>query len=137
LKTRLRPASSPEAGRLRKLLEDLDSDEFQTRSSATTEIERFGELALGELQKAVREKNSLDKQRRLKSLLHKAQDAARPFGTTESVRQWRALEVLEKAPTPDAVSLLRDLAGGAPAARLTKEARLAMGRVVLPPKPAR
>jgi len=129
LKERLRPVASPEAGRWKKLLADLDSNEFETRSMATVEIESLGDQVIGELQKAVQGKNDLDKQRRLESLLRAAQDAARPFGTAEKLRQWRALEILEKASTPEAVGLLKDLAGGVPGAWLTEEARAALVRL--------
>jgi hypothetical protein len=129
LKGRLRPAARPDAGRLRRALADLGSDSYKTRAAATAEIGALGEGALGELRKAVRQTNDLEKQRRLEALLRAAREAARPFGTAEAVRRWRALEVLEKAATPEAVGLLKELAGGAPGARLTVEARAALDRL--------
>jgi WD40 repeat protein len=129
MKEHLRPVTRPDAGHLKKLLADLDSDEFKTRSAAGAEIEGLGEQLLGELEKAKRQKNSPEKQRRLESLLSAAQVAARPFGTAEKVRQWRALEILEKAATPDAVRLLKDLAAGVPSASLTQEACAALERL--------
>jgi WD40 repeat protein len=130
LKERLRPARHHGAGRLKRLLEDLDSPYFKRRSAANAEIEGLGELVVGELEKAVWGKNSLEVQRRLETLLRKARAATRPFGTAARLRQWRALEVLERAATPEAVELLRTLASGAPQAVLTKEARAALARVV-------
>ena len=129
LKERLRPAARPDAGRLKRLLGDLDSANFRTRSAAAAEIEAHGELILGDLEKALRRKNTLEVQRRLESLLSKAHAAARPFGTAERLRQWRALEMLERAATPEAVGLLRDLAGGASGALLTEEAGAALARL--------
>jgi hypothetical protein len=41
----------------------------------------------------------------------------------------RALEALERAGSPDAVRLVRALAGGEPEARQTKEARAALQRL--------
>jgi WD40 repeat protein len=128
LKEHLRPVAHVEAGRLARLLADLDSDDFDTRDAAANSLEGLGEQVVDDLQKAAEQKNSLEKQRRLEALLSTARDA-RPFGTAEKVRQWRALEVLEKAATPEAVGLLTDLAGGAPGARLTREARAALDRL--------
>src|SRR5205807_2403141 len=107
LKERLRRVVGPKAGRMKKLLAELDSDDFVTRDAAFTEIEGYGELVLGDLQRAVRGKNDLEVQRHLEPLLRAAQDAARPFGTAAKLRQWRALEVLEKAATPEALGLLK------------------------------
>ena len=47
----------------------------------------------------------------------------------ETVRAWRAVEVLERAGTPEARSVLAALAEGAPAARLTREARAGLKRL--------
>jgi hypothetical protein len=129
LKERLRPAVLPDAGRMKRLVNALDSAHFKTRSAAAAEIEALGELVLNELEKAVRRKNSLEVQRQLESLLSKAHAAARPFGTAERLRQWRALEILEREATPEAVGLLRDLAGGAAGVRLTEDARAALARL--------
>jgi WD40 repeat protein len=129
LKERLPPAARPDAGRLKKLFTDLDSDDFKTRCAADEEIESFGERALGALENAVRRKNSAESLRRLKELLRKARAAAKPFGTAERLRAWRALEVLERIATAEAVGLLKELAGGAPDAVLTREARAALARL--------
>jgi hypothetical protein len=45
--------------------------------------------------------------------------------------------VLERAATPEAVALLRELAGGATGARLTEEARAALARLGPRAKPGR
>jgi WD40 repeat protein len=129
LKEHLRQVARPNAERLKRLLADLDSEEFKTRSAAAAEIEALQDQILDELQQAVRQKNTLEKQRQLESLLSAAQDATKPFGTAERLRQWRALEILEKAATPEAVALLKDLAGGVPSARLTQEARAVLVRL--------
>ena len=52
-----------------------------------------------------------------------------PLPPSELLRQVRAIEVLELIGTPDAKLLLRSLAGGAPEARLTREAKAAMERL--------
>jgi hypothetical protein len=45
------------------------------------------------------------------------------------VRKLRAVTVLERVGTPDARSQLRELAAGAPDARLTQAAKAALGRM--------
>jgi hypothetical protein len=137
LKKHVRPAARPDAGRLRQLLAALDSDDFKARARAEAEVKGLGELALAELEEAAKHKNTLEKQRRLEALLRKAHRAALPFGTAERVCQWRAVEVLERAATPEARQLLRDLAGGAPASRLTEAARAALTRLEEPARPGR
>jgi WD40 repeat protein len=137
LKKRLRPAPRPDAERLKRLFADLDSADFTKRSAAAAEVEAFGELAIGALEKAVRLKNGLEKQRRLESLLSAARQAARPFGAGDRVRQLRALEVLERAAKPEAVELLRGLAGGDPGARITGDARAALARLRREANPGR
>jgi WD40 repeat protein len=134
LKTQLRPVTDPGAEHLQRLLDDLNSDQFKVRSKAEAELTRLGELALAALQEAIRQKNSLESQRRLTALLRHAEAAAQPFGTATRLREWRALEVLEKIGSPEARLLLRELAAGAPAARLTGAARAALARLESPRK---
>jgi hypothetical protein len=47
----------------------------------------------------------------------------------EALRTVRAIEVLERTATPEACKLLRELAKGAPGARLTREAAAALKRL--------
>ena len=49
--------------------------------------------------------------------------------TGDALRQVRAISVLERAATPDALKLLAELAAGNPEARLTREAAAASARV--------
>jgi hypothetical protein len=50
----------------------------------------------------------------------------------ERVQALRAVEVLEWIGTPEARKVLEALATGAPAARLTREARASLGRLPAP-----
>ena len=68
----------------------------------------------------------LEVRRRAELLLPKLAAPALPTG--ERLRTWRALAVLEQLGTPEAVGLLRELAGGAPGAWLTRQAQLALQR---------
>jgi hypothetical protein len=55
-----------------------------------------------------------------------AQERRNP--SPDGLRTLRALELLELADTPEARRLLQALADGTPEARLTREARAALGR---------
>jgi hypothetical protein len=45
------------------------------------------------------------------------------------IREWRALEILEKIGSPQALKMLRDLANGSPDGQLTIAAKAALTRV--------
>ena len=129
LKTRLRPDARPDPAHVQKLLTALDSDNFKIRSMAEADLESLGELVLDNLKAAAKQKNSLEKQRRLELLLRKAQKDALPFGTSRRIGQWRALEILERIGTPEATQLVAELADGASGTQLTKAARAVLVRV--------
>jgi hypothetical protein len=57
-----------------------------------------------------------------------------PGTTSEPLRQLLAVEVLEHIGTAEACELLTKLAGGAPGARLTREAKAALERLKRRPK---
>jgi len=72
----------------------------------------------------------MEKLTRLQSLIAKARVAgAQPFGTKDRMRQWRAIEVLEKIGSLDAKQHIRELANGAAGTRLTTAARAALTRL--------
>jgi WD40 repeat protein len=127
LKTRLRPASAPPPERLNKLVADLAGDRFGDRQSATRELEDLGELAVPALRVALAKKPALEAGRRLEQLLARCGPGAVPAG--ERLRALRALLVLEQFGTAEARELLRALARGAAASRLTREARAALDRL--------
>jgi RNA polymerase sigma factor (sigma-70 family) len=133
LRERLRPARSPDAKRVAGLVADLDSDKFAVREAAAKELATLGDAAVPVLGEALRGRPSPEVARRLRQLLDEA-DGWPP----ERLREWRALEILEQAGTPEAREVLKVLADGVPAARLTREARAALGRLTKqPPAPTR
>ena len=84
---------------------------------------------LSELKSALTMKGSLEQQRRIKLLLASAERAALPFGTSDQVREWRALEILERIGSPEAVELLQALAAGTPNSQLTSHAAEILARL--------
>jgi RNA polymerase sigma factor (sigma-70 family) len=126
LRERLQRRVAPDAGRVTRLLGDLDSKSFAARQKATGELEKLGELVEPELRAALAKARSVEMRQRLERLLKRLDEKALPG---ELLRDIRAVEVLERLGTAEARGLLRDLAGGAPAARLTREAQAALQRL--------
>jgi WD40 repeat protein len=119
----LKPVPAAEAARLRKLLADLDDKDFHVREAAAKALAELCAAFEPELRQALKGELSLDARRRLTRLLEQPRESA------EALRQGRALLALELAGTPKARALLRRLAGGAPGAVLTRDARAASRRL--------
>jgi RNA polymerase sigma factor (sigma-70 family) len=123
---RLRPAARIEERRLQELIADLDSDEFPVRRRASAELERLGEQAGPAMEKALAGRPTPEARRRLQRLVQKL---GGPITSSEMLRALRAVEVLENVGGPEASKVLQSLAGGAPHATLTTEAKAALQRL--------
>jgi len=117
------PGVPPE--KLRQLVDDLDSNQFARRQTASRELADLEELALPALQEALKSDVSPEKRQRIQALLG-GPGGIRSPATLQAIR---AVEVLEQVGTPEAKELLATLARGAPAARLTQEAKGSLGRL--------
>ena len=78
------------------------------------------------LRDALKGKPTLETRKRLEELLVDVRASA---ASPENLRPLRAVEVLEHLGTSEACAVLKTLADGAPAARLTHEARAAQNRL--------
>ncbi|MBI1917060.1 MAG: WD40 repeat domain-containing protein, partial [Planctomycetes bacterium] len=125
LRERLRPVPSADSVRLARLIRNLDSGRFSVREQAAKELEQLGDVALVALRKAAQGSPALETRRRLERLIERATG-----WTPERLQAWRALEVLEAIDTPEARTVLQALARGAAEARLTREARASLDRLV-------
>lgn len=125
LRDRLRPAAAVPADKLHKLIEDLDSETFARRESASAELAALGERAFAALEAARKAKPSAESRRRIEDLLA---DPCR-VRSAEALRSLRAAEVLERIGSAGASRVLEALAAGAPNARLTREAKAALARL--------
>jgi RNA polymerase sigma factor (sigma-70 family) len=121
----LSPAASPPAARLRQLLEQLDSAEFERREAASGELADLGERAHSALKAALQGDPSAEKRKRLEALL----DAPAQVRSAEILRGVRAIEVLEQIGTTEGQRILEALAKGTPEARLTQEAKASLERL--------
>jgi WD40 repeat protein len=124
LRTRLKPVKVPTED-VRRWLTDLDSPTFARRESAARALADLGDRAEPALREALASKPTLEQRRRLERLL----DGTATVPSPDVVRVLRAVQVLERAGTPEARAVLTALAGGAAAARETQAASAALGRL--------
>jgi RNA polymerase sigma factor (sigma-70 family) len=122
LKGKLAPVKAIDPARLRGPLDRLDSDKFTEREKASRKLAALGEAAEPELRRELGRATSAEKRHRLQMLV----DGLTPSDSPDEVRRARAVVVLKWVKTPAARQLLGVLAGGAPDARLTQDAKAAL-----------
>ncbi|HEY7425409.1 MAG TPA: hypothetical protein VH682_14355, partial [Gemmataceae bacterium] len=122
---RLQPAVPASAERTRRLLDDLDSDEFSRREAATARLRELGDRVAGTLRKTLKANPTLETRRRVEALLKALEES--PSG--EMLRAIRATAVLERIGTPEVREMLKGLADGDPEARLTQAAHASWKRL--------
>lgn len=126
LRQRIKPVEAAAARRVERLIRDLDSEDFPTRTKATEELEKIVDGAEPLLRKTLAGKSSLERRQRIQQVLSKLE----PSVPGERLRALRAVQVLEYIGTSEAREHLRVLAKGIPDARLTREAKAALERSV-------
>jgi RNA polymerase sigma factor (sigma-70 family) len=129
LKRHLRPVADVDAKRLARLIADLDDERFSVREKVSTELAEYGDRAEPALRKTLQGQPSLEVRRRIEAILV---ELNRPL-TAGQLRDRRAVEVLEQIDTLPTQEVLQALAKGAPGARLTREAKAALGRLAHSP----
>jgi RNA polymerase sigma factor (sigma-70 family) len=126
VKERVSPAPAVDPRVLAGYLADLNSDEFRVREKAEAELAKLGDRAEAALRSALQKGMSLEAQHRLRRLLEQWDGPVTDPGRR---RELRAVEVLEWINTSEAHGVLQGLAGGAPEARLTREAQTSLKRL--------
>jgi hypothetical protein len=124
LRTKLEPIKDDVTKRIDKLIVDLDAKRFQQREKAMRELAEIGADAEKALEAALPKAPSIDAKRRMEALLKQLKGSPQEG----RLRGLRAVEVLERVGTPEAIEVLKKLAGGAPEAWLTREARAVLDR---------
>jgi hypothetical protein len=125
LASRLKPAAPVTGARIAALIADLNSHSFEVREKAGDELEALRELAEPALRKVCESSSNPRARQRAQEIL-----AALAAGPDAGRRQeLRAVEALERMGTGEAREVLKKLAGGAPEARLTLEAKNAVERM--------
>jgi WD40 repeat protein len=122
----LKPGEPLDPKRIAGLIADLDDKRFAVRQRATSGLRQLGQRITPVLRQALAGKPTPEVRRRVEDILARQEDRLVPAG---QVREWRAVEVLERVATAQSRELLRRLAAGAPDAALTREAKAALERL--------
>ena len=123
------PAEAPgarpkeDAARIDRLIQDMQKGDYNARKKAVIELRKVGAAALPSLQR-MQQMGGYDEL--AQRLVFEFTNLPVP---PEQLRAERALSVLERVGDAEARKLLEELAGGAPEARLTIEAKAALGRL--------
>ena len=126
LRAKFAPVPPPDPGRVRKLIAELNSNEFRIRDAAQQELAKLGDLAAPAIKEALLEQPlTLETKRRLEKL----QSVLQLEPTPAQLRAIRAIQALELAAAAETNAVLRQWAGGAPGADLTKNAQAALERI--------
>jgi hypothetical protein len=125
LRERLTRAPAVDDGRVGRWVAELDDERFGVRQQAARELAALGERAAPALRRLLANRPTLEARRRAEELLAKL-DELTP--DPQLLRDLRAVEVLEAVGTPDARTLLEELARRDPEARLTREAQASLDR---------
>jgi len=121
------------AFRVDRLISDLDDRSFAVRARASRELEGLGELAESALRRALKEKTSLETQRRITAILAKLPNAEDgEIHYSSRLRLSRAIGVLQRIGSAEARQVLHEIAKGPPTARLAQEARAALEGLAKP-----
>jgi WD40 repeat protein len=131
LQERLRPADPIDTKRIERSIADLDAGQFRVRQAAGQQLEQLGERALPALRQALERKPTLEVRQRIDELLKSM--ASRAIRNGNRLRTLRAIEILERIGTAEALRVLQTMATGAKDARETEEARASLTRLGKPP----
>jgi hypothetical protein len=124
LRAKLKPIETDAT--VRRLVADLDSEQFAVRSKATAQLEKLGDQAESALLEATAGRPSLEVRRRVEQLLAKLDRQAL---SPQMIQRVRAVEILELLDSSESRQLLESLAGGQQYARQTREAKAALQRM--------
>lgn len=113
---------------IRRLVKDLDHEDWNVRENASGELAKAGNDAILELREALRRNPSLEVRNRA-SKIFKTIDSPKLVLTGERLRRVRVLAVLEWIGTDAAHKLLEKRAVGSPSARIRSLARAAAQRL--------
>jgi RNA polymerase sigma factor (sigma-70 family) len=125
LKKKVRPTPASPPG-WRAWVKDLGSEQFAVRDKATREVEALGERAYPLLKQELAGTPTLEVRRRIEILLGKL---AYPLKSPSTIRELRAVEVLEHIGAEQAGQVLQALAQGEASSRLTEEAKASLERL--------
>ncbi|MCE9565729.1 MAG: hypothetical protein K8U57_27205 [Planctomycetes bacterium] len=118
------------SGQIYKLIRDLDSDSFETRQTATEELIKLGAPVVDAVREAGRTTTSDEVRFRVRIIMKQLGGGAAgvaPVGKAACLS--RVVRVLERAATPDARTLLAEIAEGKLAPECSTDAKAALARL--------
>jgi WD40 repeat protein len=113
-------------GELARAVADLDAGDFRVRQAAQQLLRHHIEQAEASLRPLANSARSAEVRMQARMLLD---DLDGPDRNADRVRWGRAIELLERLATPEAVAELKRIAAGPVYLRTTREAKAAMGRL--------
>jgi hypothetical protein len=134
LEGKLSPVRKPDADKVKKWLAQLNDDEPLKRDDASRELAALGPLVEEDVKKVLADKPDAEVKRRLEEIMRNMRSLW--VSDRDTVRAIRSVYVLERIGSERAMVLLKKLAEGEPAARLTREAKISLERIEVrkPPK---
>jgi hypothetical protein len=126
LKSRLRPVTPQDTGKIGRWIDDLNDDSYAVRVKAFHALRRMGTRAGPALAAALRDPPSAEVRERVQRILARLQQREL---TPEELRTWRALEVLELIGTEEASAALKKVADGPAGYWQTDEAEASLERL--------
>jgi WD40 repeat protein/beta-lactamase regulating signal transducer with metallopeptidase domain len=126
LSERLKPVARVDPQKVAGWIAGLENDKFAVRQEAAASLLKVGEQAVPALRQVLTSSPQLETRKRVEELLDKLTGG---ILSAEQLRLVRAVEALERMGTPQARSLLRTLAAGAPGTLPTREAQAALKRM--------
>jgi hypothetical protein len=126
LADKLKPARKVPAREIDLLIAELGSEAFKTRQLATRLLLEILPQSKAALTRSLENNLPLEHHLRIARLVA---EFRRREVASEHLRELRAIEILEAIATPQARRIIRSLATGHPAARLTDEAAAAIERM--------
>ncbi len=119
--------------RVRKLIAQLDDDDFRVRKEARAQLDREGLRAWPAMHDALRQKIPQETERLIRLIIEgmQARGLQAPEGGLygESLRTVRCINVLERIGTKEAIAVLQTLADVKDDSRVTQEAKAALERL--------
>lgn len=128
LRGRISPSAPMDSATIRQLLADLHSQQTTMRDAASNKLASLGDAIVPLVREAQKCDLPVESIRRIRELLRMFDTATPPVG--ERLRTLRALVLLERIGTVEAIQLLESVSRGDPAARTTREAKAALERLV-------
>jgi hypothetical protein len=120
----LRAEPKLDAKDVQQLLSNLDSNSFEEREKATEKLTRVADAVEPLLRKTLEKASSAEVKLRVERILENL-DKPKPH----SLRNQRALEILERLGTPKAIKVLEEVAAGTPQSQIADDSRKTLERL--------